>query len=48
MLGLLDALAREAGRTVVMVTHSREVAAIADRIFAIEGGQLVERGSATS
>ena len=48
VLALLDTLAREAGRTVVMVTHSREVAAIADRIFAIEGGQLVERGSATA
>ncbi len=46
VLGLLDALAREAGRTVLIVTHSREVAAIADRILAIEGGQLVERGSA--
>jgi putative ABC transport system ATP-binding protein len=44
VLTLLDALAREAGRTVVMVTHSREVAAIADRVVAIEGGQLVERG----
>jgi putative ABC transport system ATP-binding protein len=46
VLALLDTLARGAGRTVVMVTHSREVAAIADRIVAIEGGQLVERGGA--
>jgi putative ABC transport system ATP-binding protein len=45
VLALLDGLAREAGRTVLMVTHSREVAAIADRIFTIEGGRLVERGA---
>jgi putative ABC transport system ATP-binding protein len=45
VLALLDGLAREAGRTVLMVTHSREVAAIADRIFTIEGGLLVEQGT---
>jgi len=43
VLDLLDTLAREAGRTVLMVTHSREVVGVADRIFAIEHGQLVER-----
>jgi putative ABC transport system ATP-binding protein len=42
-LDLLDTLAREAGRTVLMVTHSREVVGVADRIFAIERGALVER-----
>src|ERR671934_277781 len=42
-LDLLDTLAREAGRTVVMVTHSREVMGVADRIFAIQRGALVER-----
>jgi putative ABC transport system ATP-binding protein len=41
VLGLLDALAREAGRTVLMATHSREVIGVADRIFAIERGALV-------
>ncbi|MGH7390153.1 MAG: ABC transporter ATP-binding protein [Candidatus Rokuibacteriota bacterium] len=46
VLALLDTLAREAGRTVMMVTHSREVAAVADRVLAIEGGRLVERGGA--
>ena len=42
VLELLDTLAREAGKTVVMVTHSREVVGMADRIFAIQRGQLVE------
>jgi putative ABC transport system ATP-binding protein len=43
VLDVLDTLAREAGRTVVMVTHSREVVGVADRILAIERGALVER-----
>jgi putative ABC transport system ATP-binding protein len=43
VLELLDTLAREAGKTVVMVTHSREVVGVADRIFTIQRGQLVER-----
>src|SRR6058998_2743488 len=43
VLDLLDTLAREAGRTVLMVTHSREVVGVADRIFAIQRGALVER-----
>jgi len=43
VLDLLDTLVREAGRTVVMVTHGREVVGVADRIFAIHRGSLVER-----
>src|SRR5438552_1237820 len=43
VLDLLDTLAREAGRAVLMVTHSREVVGVADRIFAIQRGALVER-----
>lgn len=43
VLDVLDTLAREAGRTVLMVTHSREVVGVADRIFAIQRGALVER-----
>ena len=43
VLALLDALAREAGRTVLMTTHSREVIGVADRIFAVQRGALVER-----
>ena len=43
VLDLLDALAREAGRTVLMATHSREVIGVADRIFTMQRGALVER-----
>ena len=43
VLALLDALAREAGRTVLMATHSREVIGVADRIFTVQRGALVER-----
>jgi putative ABC transport system ATP-binding protein len=43
VLELLDTLAREAGRTVLMATHSREVVGVADRILAIHRGALVER-----
>jgi putative ABC transport system ATP-binding protein len=43
VLGLLDGLAREAGTTVVMVTHSREVVGVADRIFEVQRGRLVEQ-----
>jgi putative ABC transport system ATP-binding protein len=46
VLALLDGLAREAGKTVVMVTHSREVVGVADRIFAIQRGRLVEQPAA--
>src|SRR5688572_12729257 len=42
VLGLLDALVREAGRTVLMATHSREVIGVADRIFTVQRGALVE------
>jgi uncharacterized membrane protein len=43
VLGLLDRLTRGAGKTLLMATHSREVAGLADRVLAIEGGRLVER-----
>jgi putative ABC transport system ATP-binding protein len=43
VLDLLDTLAREAGRTVLMATHSREVVGVANRIFTIQRGALVER-----
>ena len=48
VLELLDRLARESGKTVVMVTHSREVVGVADRIFAVERGRLVEQTAPTS
>jgi putative ABC transport system ATP-binding protein len=42
VLEVLGRLTREAGRTVLMATHSREVIGRADRIFAIDRGCLVE------
>lgn len=42
VLAVLDRLTREAGKTMLMATHSREVIGIADRIFTIDHGRLVE------
>src|SRR5262245_12125161 len=42
VLELLDRVTRRAGRTMVMATHSAEVARLADRIFRLEDGWLVE------
>ena len=42
ILELLLALHRQAETTMVMVTHSREVAARADRILTLEAGQIQE------
>jgi putative ABC transport system ATP-binding protein len=47
VLALLDRLTRRAGKTMLMVTHSREVVGLADRVFRIEGGRLVEQEAAT-
>jgi putative ABC transport system ATP-binding protein len=41
VLELLERLTRRRGRTLVLVTHSREVAARADRVLSIEEGRLV-------
>jgi len=43
VLGLLADLARRAGRTVVAVSHSDEVAALADRVLMLADGRLSER-----
>ncbi|HYG62568.1 MAG TPA: ABC transporter ATP-binding protein [Thermoanaerobaculia bacterium] len=42
VLEILDRLTRRAGKTMVMVTHGREVVGLADRVFRVEGGRLVE------
>jgi putative ABC transport system ATP-binding protein len=42
VLALLDKLTRKAGKNLIMVTHSRENAVYADRIFELQGGCLVE------
>jgi putative ABC transport system ATP-binding protein len=43
VLALLDRLSRAAGKTLVMVTHSAEAAGLADRVFSVQSGRLVER-----
>jgi putative ABC transport system ATP-binding protein len=42
VLALLDRLTRQAGRTMVMATHSPEVVGLADRLFRLQDGRLVE------
>jgi putative ABC transport system ATP-binding protein len=41
IMALLDEMTRQAGKTLIMVTHSRQIAARADRVLTIENGQLV-------
>ncbi|NKB37909.1 MAG: ATP-binding cassette domain-containing protein [Gammaproteobacteria bacterium] len=45
VLSLLDELVREAGLTMVMVTHSRDVIGLADRVLTIRDCKLVELDS---
>jgi putative ABC transport system ATP-binding protein len=40
VMELLDSVTRRAGKTLLLVTHSREVAALADRELTIEGGRF--------
>ena len=42
VLALLDQLVRQAGRTMIMVTHSREVIGLADRLMTISECHLEE------
>jgi putative ABC transport system ATP-binding protein len=42
VLDLLDTLTRRAGKNLLMVTHSPEVVGLADRVFRITEGRLVE------
>ena len=48
VLALLERLTREAGRTMVMATHSLEVVGLSDRIFRLHDGQLVETREAAA
>ena len=43
VLGLLGNLVRVQGTTLVIVTHSRTVAELADRIFVLDDGRLTDR-----
>jgi putative ABC transport system ATP-binding protein len=42
VLELLDTLVRGAGKTMIMVTHSREVVGLADRLMTLRDGRLVQ------
>jgi putative ABC transport system ATP-binding protein len=42
VLALLDRLTRQAGKNLILVTHSREAAGYADRILYLREGKLVE------
>jgi putative ABC transport system ATP-binding protein len=42
VIGLLDRLCRDAGLTLVMATHSREVIGLADRVLTIRAGRVIE------
>jgi putative ABC transport system ATP-binding protein len=44
ILSLLHAQA-EAGRTVIVVTHNREIARVADRVVQLSGGRIVSDGA---
>ena len=41
IMSLLDEMTRRAGRTLVMVTHSHQIAALADTVLTIQDRQLV-------
>ena len=41
VLRLLDRLTRQAGKTLVMVTHASEVVGLADRVLRLQDGRLV-------
>ncbi len=45
ILALLDRLTRQAGKNLVMVTHSAEAASHADRVLLLREGKLVARGA---
>jgi len=42
VLELLDSLTRQAGKNMIMVTHSQEAAGYADRILRLHNGRLIE------
>jgi putative ABC transport system permease protein len=42
VLGVLDRLTRQAGKNLILVTHSAEAAAQADRVLTLHDGRLVE------
>ncbi len=47
VLDLLDSLTRKAGKTMLMVTHSAEMVGLADRVFRLREGRLIEEALAS-
>ncbi len=45
VLNVLQSLAREAGRTVIMVTHDPKAAAFSSRTVQLEKGELLSDGT---
>jgi putative ABC transport system ATP-binding protein len=45
VLVLLEQLTRKVGKSMLLVTHSAEAAAIADRVFSLREGHLIEKAS---
>ena len=43
IMDLIDTLHQETGNTIVMITHDRDVASRADRVYRLSGGQLQEQ-----
>ncbi|MCH8870280.1 MAG: ABC transporter ATP-binding protein [Chloroflexi bacterium] len=48
VISLLESMARQRGKTVLMATHVSEAANIADRVFTIRDGRLLEQAPAAS
>jgi putative ABC transport system ATP-binding protein len=48
VLELLEHLFQDEGRTLILVTHSRRVSQIADRVLALDGGRLTTAAEAVS
>jgi putative ABC transport system ATP-binding protein len=42
VMNLLSEMTHQAGKTLIMVTHSRKMAALADKVLTIEEGKIVE------
>ncbi len=45
VMNLLTRLSRQHGKTLVLVTHSSEIASMADRVLRLDHGRLVEQSS---
>ena len=48
VLELLDSLTRQAGKNLLMVTHSTDVIGMADRVFSIREARLVEEDTSVT